>query len=42
MDTQASANCTGPFASYCRMRIMLGVTVICLVASIGTTIYIGV
>ena len=42
MDTQASANCSGPFASHCRLRIMLGVTVVCLVASIGTTIYIGV
>lgn len=42
MDTTASAKCAGPFASYCRLRIMLGFTVICLVASIGTTIYVGV
>ena len=42
MDTKASANCEGPFASYCRLRIMLGVTVLFLAASIGTTIYVGV
>lgn len=41
MDTQASANCTGPFASYCRIRIALGVTMVFLAASIGATLLLA-